>query len=392
MIQFDFNKHCCGCAACVDACKKHCISIIENQEGFRVPQIDKSKCVSCGKCEKVCPVLNVNERENKDQKCYCTYHLDAEVRNAGSSGSMFYLIADWIVNNNGVVFGAAFDEQLQLRHTMAQKTEELGPLMKSKYLQSNTTGVFEQVRMVLQEGRQVLFVGTPCQCQALYNYTNDKQRDNLILIDFICHGVPSQDLFNRYIRSYERKKNAKVKTFIFRGKKTPKPPKNEDDIHNYTMEIFEKSEGRTSIETGFYRDCSFYSGFKKYQIFRNSCYECKFVGKNRITDFTLGDFWHLTEYEPDIKDFHKGYSEFVVNSERGNKLFEELKCKVYCKEYSMDIPMKRNHAYSKPTIKHFDRDLFFLLYKLPYNIISSLFFSHSILVRGPIYVFRKLFG
>lgn len=391
MIQFDFNKHCCGCAACVDACKKHCISIKDNREGFRVPQIDKSKCVSCGRCEKVCPVLNVNVKENEEQKCYCTYHLDAKVRNAGSSGSMFYLIADYIINKNGVVFGAAFDEQLQLRHTMAKKQDELWPLMKSKYLQSNTTGVFEQVRMVLQEGKQALFVGTPCQCQALYNYINVKQRENLILVDFICHGVPSQDLFNRYIRSYEKKKKAIVKSFVFREKKTPKPPKNEDDIHNYTMEIYDKNEGRTSIETGFYRDCSFYSGFKKYQIFRNSCYECKFIGRNRITDFTLGDFWHLTEYESGIEDFHKGYSEFIVNSERGKIIFESLKNQVYCKEFSMEIPLKRNHAYSMPTVKHVDRKLFSLLYFFPYSVLS-LIWSRNIVMRGTIRILRKIFG
>lgn len=384
MIHFDFDKHCCGCAACVDTCKKHCISIIENWQGFRIPYIESNKCVNCGMCDKVCPVLNVNERDNKEQKCYCTYHLDAYVRNAGSSGSMFYLIADWIIKKHGVVFGAAFDENLQLKHSKATKLEELWPLMKSKYLQSDTTGVFEQVRTYLIQEKMVLFVGTPCQCQALYNYTITINRRNLYLIDFICHGVPSQNLFNRYIKSYERKKKVKVNAFVFR-QRALQSSGNEEDVHNYKIESIDEN-GNQIIDTGYYDKSSFYVGFKNYQIFRNSCYECKFVGRNRITDFTLGDFWHLTEYEPYIKDFYKGYSEFIVNSERGNRLFEMLKQSIYYKEYDMDIPMKRNRAYNRPTIKHIDRDIFFSFYHiLTYNVLSC-FWTNTILIKG----FRKL--
>ena len=391
MIDFDFSEHCCGCGACADACNQHCISMINNCHGFRIPHVDAKKCVNCGMCDKICPVLNVHIRNNPSQKCFCTYYLNEEIRNAGSSGSMFYLIAEWMIAKGGIVIGAAFDNNLYLRHTIATTISELRPLLKSKYLQSDTTGIFMQVRDFLRMGRKVLFVGTPCQCQALYNFVGYKKTDSLFLIDFICHGVPSQDLFNRFVKHIETKKKVKVKSFVFREKNNPKSPKNEDDIHNYTIVTCNNSNGQVSIKTGFYKDCSFYSGFKKYQIFRNSCYECKFIGCNRITDFTLGDFWHLTEYEPEIRDFHKGYSELIINSERGNKLFEELKDKVYYKEYSMNIPMKRNSAYSKHTVKHFDRDLFFLLYKLPYSILS-IFFSHSLLVRGPIYILRKIFG
>lgn len=379
MINFNFDKHCCGCGACVDACKKQCISIIENQHGFRIPFIDKKKCVSCGTCSKVCPILNVNKRENKEQKCYCTYHLDEKIRNAGSSGSMFYLLADWVIKNNGVVFGAAFDENLQLRHTIAKNSDDLYPLMKSKYLQSDTTGVFKKVRVNLSQNKIVLFVGTPCQCQALYNYTYEEEKGRLYLVDFICHGVPSQNLFNRYIKSYEKRKNVKVKTFSFR-QKALQSSVNEEDVRHYKIEAIDK-KGNQIIDTGFYDKCSFYVGFKSYQIFRNSCYKCKFVGRNRITDYTLGDFWHLTEYEPEISDFNKGYSEFIVNSERGNKLFKNLKHSIYYKEYSMDIPMNRNYAYTKPTIKHIDRDIFIELYNvLPYSILKYLW-SNNLIFR-----------
>jgi hypothetical protein len=303
---------------------------------------------------------------------------------------MFYLIAQWIINQGGVVFGAAFDDKLQLRHTLATTLIELKPLMKSKYLQSDTTGVFEQVRILLQQNKMVLFVGTPCQCQALYNYTNKEDDNSLYLIDFICHGVPSQDLFNRFIESYEKRNKVKVKNFIFREKNTSKPPYFEDDIHNYTMEVVNNTDGNISLKTGLYKDCSFYLGFKNYQIFRNSCYDCKFVGRNRITDFTLADFWHLTEYEPEIKDFHKGYSELIVNSQRGDKLFEELKKNTYCKEYGMDIPLQRNCAYVKPTLKHIDRDVFFALYRLmPYEMLA-VFWSRNVLVRKCLRLLRKI--
>ncbi len=384
MIGFDFNKHCCGCAACVDICNQHCITMIENKNGFRIPQVDASLCVGCGMCDKVCPVLNVRRQENCEQRCYGAYNLDEKQRYAGSSGSMFYLIADWVLNEGGVVFGAAFDEHLHLRHTIAKNQEELIPLMKSKYLQSDTTGIFSQVKSYLREDKMVLFVGTPCQCQALSNSITPKMRTRLILVDFICHGVPSQHLFNRFIKNYERKHNATVTKFFFRHK-PDQSSGSEEDVHHFKI-CYQGKSGKICEDAGFYTECSFYFGFKMYQIFRNSCYECKFVGKDRITDFTLGDFWHLTEYETDTNDFYKGYSEIIVNSNKGNTIFEKLKCKCWWKEFSMDLPIKKNPAYQKPTTKLLSHDIFFTLYNfLPYRILSVTW-SNRIVSR----VLRKL--
>lgn len=375
MINFDFDSHCCGCAVCADVCRQQCINIVENRHGFRVPKVNVDNCVECGLCEKICPILNTRKLSNDNQRCYSSYHLNPEIRQEGSSGSMFYLLADWILSQGGVVFGAAFDEHLQLKHTIATNIEELRPLMKSKYLQSNTNGIFNRVNAYLNKKKLVLFVGTPCQCQAMYNCAGGN-RDFLYLVDLICHGVPSQHLFNRYINDYEKTRGVHIEDFNFRVKPMEGNGR-EDDVHHYMIKG-QTNSGNRFEETGHYSNCSFYVGFKKYQIYRNSCYECKFVGKNRITDFTLGDFWHLTEINPDVHDFFRGYSQFIVNTDRGQQLFELLKGKCYSKEYSMDFPMKRNHAYSRPTNKTIVRTLFFSLYNIvPYRVLSRLFFEQN---------------
>ena len=341
MIGFNFDSDCCGCGVCAESCPRKCITIRPNDKGFLTPLIDTSTCIDCGLCERVCPIINVNESVSKNDLLYCSYHKDNKVRDAGSSGSVFYALAQFVLSQNGFVAGAAFEDNLQLRHVLVDNMDDLLPLLKSKYIQSNTNGIFKKVKEKLKLNKYVLFVGTPCQTQALFNYLGRKTYDNLIIVDFICHGVPSQELFDRCIREYERKNQCKVIDFSFRKK-------SKDFLRNclVTKQLC-KSRAIVS-ELVNARQFPYYNGFLKYITFRNSCYNCKFVGNHRISDFTLGDFWGI-ENKGIVNDFNLGYSMLYVNTEKGKSILNEIKDVLYLKPYEVDSPYSFNYAYLKPT-------------------------------------------
>ena len=350
MVDFDFTNHCCGCGVCVDACPRNCISIVEDSKDFRIPKVNTDECVNCGLCEKVCPVLN-SEAPKGVEKLLCCYNKNEEQRHEGSSGSIFVLFADSVISDDGVVIGAAFDENLQLKHQVAHTMEEVKPLMKSKYIQSDTTGIFKQVKNFLKEEKQVLFVGTPCQCQALYNYLGKKRYEGLFLVDFICHGVPSQKLFDKAVQSYQQRHNCKVKSFSFREKAN-------DLLRCYSMTYILNDGGAVKKEVGHTWDFPFYNGYLKYGVFRESCYECPFARRERVSDITLGDFWHLTKIKKEITDFHKGYSMVIVNTQKGINYIESITPLIVKEVYPIEIAEQNNFAYVHPTEKKLLHKLF----------------------------------
>lgn len=368
MVDFDFSKHCCGCGACADVCPKRCIIIIEDSKDFRIPKVKSAECINCGLCENVCPVLNSGASKGIE-KLLCCYNKDKEQRRAGSSGSIFVLFAERILALDGVVIGAAFDSDLQLRHTIAKTIEEVRPLMKSKYIQSDTTGIFNKVKKSLKDGQQVLFVGTPCQCQALYNFLGQKRHDNLLLVDFICHGVPSQKLFDKAIASYEQRNGCKVQSFSFREK-------SKGLLHCYS--IYYKYNGDDEVEKdiGLPKDFPFYYGYLKYNIFREGCYECLFARRERVSDITLGDFWHLTKIKKDVTDFRKGYSMVVVNTEKGMSYIQQIASDIVMEEYPIEIAEINNYAYVHPTRKRLLHRLFMKDYNVkPFSEVERIYLS-----------------
>lgn len=383
MIDFNFNKDCCGCAACVDICPVNCIEIINNKKDFRIPKVDKIHCIDCKMCEKVCPTLNPSTLKYSERKLFCAYNNNPIIRDKGSSGSIFYTIAKRIIDEKGCVFGAAFDKHLQLRHVKAESIPEIYPLMKSKYIQSDTTGVYKKVQFELKRNRKVLFVGTPCQCQGLYNFLEGKKPENLIIIDFICHGVPSQKLFDNAIRQYEIRNECKVRNFSFR-KKT------RESLHGYSID-YENKSGELKNEEGISKEFPYYQFYLKYWPFRESCYICKFVGKDRISDLTLGDFWFLERIKPEIKDFNKGYSMLIVNSNKGKEILDVHKADVYSEEFDLQFAVDNNFAYANPTKKSIIHTLFIFDYnRIPYNKLEKRYFKRTFLKRCFFYLIHLI--
>lgn len=371
MINFNFDTECCGCFACLDICPKQCISQVKNKYGFLIPNIDRSRCINCNLCEKVCPVLNPEKLSYENRKVYSAYNLNENIRAAGSSGSIFYTLAKSIIKSNGIVYGAAFVDHFQLKHISAESIEELTPLLKSKYLQSNTKGVYKSIKKELKTSRKVLFVGTPCQCNALYKSLRGKKPENLLLIDFICHGVPSQDLFDKALSTYEKKHNCKIEEFTFRHKL-------KNCIHSFMLKTKDINSRIHYIEDE-YTKFPFYYGFKRFICLRESCYHCKFCVEERVSDITLADFWELEKIDNSISlsEFNKGISMLICNSSKGENAITSILPDIKCKEQKVSNIERINYAYTKPAKKGIYARQFWKDYnKMDYEQLEYKHFTH----------------
>ena len=276
--------------------------------GHLIPSVDALKCINCSKCVKVCPHLNNSRREYDRRTVFAVVRNDEIKRSLGSSGSIFSALSEVVFSQNGIVFGAAFDERNKLRHIMASNWNQLLPLLKSKYLQSNTEGVYLLVKEHLKQGKKVLFCGTPCQCVALYNFLDFNLRRDLLLVDFICHGVPSQELFDMSICNYQRKHKCTIEKFEFRYKLPT-------SVHFFKLLCRDKKDSKTREIKGIFSEFPYYYLFKKHLGYRQSCYNCKSLGVDRISDITLADFWNIEKLvsNVDLAEFNKGISQVIIN-------------------------------------------------------------------------------
>lgn len=216
-ISISDKANCCGCSACYSACPKQCISMVEDEEGFRYPIVDKSKCFDCGLCEKVCPVLNVSN-PNKPAYIFAFSNKSEDIRLKSSSGGAFSLLAELVLSQDGVVFGAAYDNNWEVAHTYIERIEDLDMLRRSKYVQSRIGDTYKQAKTILKEGRKVLFTGTPCQISGLRHYLR-KDYDNLITMDFVCHSAPSPKVWRKFLSEQYARKGVAGKNSVFQSLK-----------------------------------------------------------------------------------------------------------------------------------------------------------------------------
>lgn len=343
----DLYEKCTGCMACVDACPTNCISSILGKDGFKYSAIDTTKCVSCGKCYSVCP-LEVHEKHNNEQHLYAAYSSDPVMQNNGSSGGIFEILAKHFIEQGYHVCGAAFDDTT-LKHRVIDSQSELKPLLKSKYIQSNTEGIFNQVLSLLKTGEKVFFCGTPCQVSAMLNSTPKALRSNIFTADIICHGVPSQKVFDDYIETLEKKHDGKISDFSFRIKDN-----RYKHAHGYSYKV--TKNGKSSIVNGIYTNSSFYNAFKKYLIFRNGCYDCQYTTLQRVSDITLADFWGIEKY--DFKgNVDTGISMVITNTEKGYDTFASIQKSIVSKEFPVQYGIDSNHCLTHRTIKPKNRDV-----------------------------------
>lgn len=304
---------CTGCFACANVCPKDAITLPINEEGFYYPQIDANQCINCGLCDKICPQINQHKTYTM-QKAYYGWCIDDNIRKQSSSGGMFAMLATTILKNGGVVFGASFNYENTLR-LECHSTEEvpLKELQRSKYVQSYIGYAYRDVKKLLNEGRKVLFAGTPCQNAALSSYLN-KDYNNLLLVDFICHGVPSMDLLQKHI-DYLGIKN--VTEINFR-------PKNRGWVDDFEIK-YQKKQGKQSLIRRIpWEFDEYFCCFQSYKNTRRSCRNCLYCNGKRCSDITLADFWGVQKFKPELWD-KRGISLVLSNTEQGSKFVEAIK-------------------------------------------------------------------
>ena len=362
MIEID--SRCIGCGACKNKCPVNCISI-KRIDGQYTPVIDNSKCINCNQCEAVCVALHADKLDfHSPLTSFWGYANEETERIASSSGGIFFAIAKEFLKN-GVVVGAAYDQSFTVRHSIVRSIDDLPRIRGSKYVESDLQGVFEDVKNMLDHDIRVLFSGVPCQIGAIKAFLG-KSYDNLYTCEVFCHGVPRSGLFEEYI-SWLEKKIGKVMSFNFRSKHF--------GWKNPSYEI----KGKRGCIIEQHKDNIYHLMFGKHVSLRDSCYKCQFRKYERTADLSLGDFWGIEKYYPNIYTA-SGISAIIVNTEKGKSMSQSAfihleQCDIN-EIYEKNIWMVRD--YEKPIeqiafindYKSMNQEAFFRKYKFKYKVVD----------------------
>lgn len=332
-IQVIKKNMCTGCQSCLLICPKKCITMQEDDEGFLYPTVKKEKCIECNLCVKVCPVLkNYSSSKNTHIKAYAAYNRNNHIRMQSSSGGIFTSLAEIVLDQGGVVFGAAFNEDFSVSTVFIDNKEDVVALQGSKYVQSDIGESFKLARDFLNAGILVLFSGTPCQIGGLYAYLKTDYK-NLITVDLICHGVPSPLVWRKYIDYRKKKSQSDIDSISFRNKK--------NGWKDFSMSF--KFKNNTEYLACHDKD-PFMRIFLNDLCLRPSCYNCLFKTKSRLADITLADFWGIEKTLPNLDD-NNGTSIVIINSLFGMGFFEKIsKSLNYC-DFEYNLIEKYNYSY-----------------------------------------------
>lgn len=370
MIQITDKSKCCGCNACGDVCAHGAITFKTDIEGFWYPEVNKDKCVDCGLCEKVCPIIHVEVLKSNDYNspiCYGAYHKNLEVRFDSTSGGVFSAMAEDVYRRGGYVGGAVYDEEFSARQVISANREDLKRLRSSKYLQSKAEGFYKEVSKALKTGKPVLVCGTPCQMVALRRYLG-KDYDNLIIVDFICKSIASPKAHRKYLDYLEEVNDSKVVFFKAKNK--------ELGWRSLTKKAtFANGKSYYGVKGKDLYSRAYHSGM----IGRLSCYSCPFKGYPRMADITLADFWGVEQIAKDL-DNNTGTSAVLVNSEKGKNFFEQISKRLQKKEVKIENIQLFNPALVKATTYPvYDREQFFQdLESMRFDQLGDKYFPVSI--------------
>ena len=318
MIDIKEKRNCCGCNACYDVCPKDAITLSTDIEGFWYPRVDIDKCINCGLCERTCPQLHIETLKKNDFEypvCFAAIHKNIEVRFGSTTGGLFSALAEQMYREGGYVGGAIYNKDFSVSHFISNNPSDLTLLRQSKYSQSQTCGIYKEVKRLLVAGEKVLICGTPCQMAALRRFLN-KDYENLIIVDFICKSITSPKFYAKYLDYWERKVGSQLISFEFKDKELG---------WRSLVKRFDFKNGKTMYSRA--QDNDLYSmAYHGNIVSRPSCYSCQFKGFPRMSDITIADFWGVEKYTylKDIDD-NAGTSAVMCNSSKGLAFYKKLK-------------------------------------------------------------------
>lgn len=372
-LDTSIKAECFGCEGCIQICPRNAINLFEDNEGFRYPRIDADKCINCGLCRKVCPYSNKVEKHEEDKYVFGGYSLNQEIRFNSTSGGAFSVIVDAFCDDNYVIFGAE-SRGLLVFHSYITDKRELGKFRKSKYSQSLIGSSFRDAKTFLDEGKKVLFSGTPCQIAALLSYFNSSKTDmrKLLTIEVICEGVPSPLYMRKMDDMLEKKHGARIDLLDYRYTGKSILAHGTWDFEKMRVKIGGNTVESAITSKEIVRDRwfnPFWSIWLQHLMSRPSCYKCPYTTKGRVADITLGDLWGVHKYCPELYGNNGGSSLVVCNTVKGKREFAKAQGSMYGHELLFGDALKYQGPMRKPISENPDRE------KCMHDLQSSMSFK-----------------
>mgnify|MGYP002536668738 CR=1 FL=1 len=371
---YQSNTDCCGCGICMTVCPKHAISMRDDEKGFVYPVINRVACIDCGACRRICSFSKrkTNHTGEEILKCYAACNRNREELSHSTSGGIFSAVAHSLLEQGGIVAGVCMDLEyngVHVYHTLIDSKERLPELQGSKYVQSNLWECLKSMENLLRAGRTILFSGTPCQVDAVKGKFRKYIRTQLFTIDIICHGVPSQKFLEDFLNEYQKGRKLSLKKLIFRDKKYGWGLSGQLISDNNKSEKFTKN------------DFSYYKYFLDGETYRDSCYCCPYACPKRVGDITIGDYWGIKDYDPQLLvenggafDTKEGISCLIVNNKRGKELLKNFGYNIQKEPVEIQHIMQINKQLREPAKYTKMRKKIFLLYtKKGYSAVEKMF-------------------
>ncbi len=382
-ITISDRAKCSGCGACMNICPKQCISMVSDKTGFLYPCVDYKNCIECSICEKICPMLNQEGMQNNVERetvhVYAGWTKNKDRRYNSTSGGIFSELANKILEQGGVVAGAAYNAQCDVVHIIISDLEGLEKIRQSKYVQSDTNTIYVQVKEFLQDGKKVLFCGAPCQTAGLWSYLAKKEYENLYTVDFICLGVNSPKAYRSWLDELETKAGSKAIKVWFKykvngWKRSP------------TCTRVDFEDGSNCVQSGYKN--TYMRGYLRSKLYiRPSCGACPFKGENHFSDITLADFWGISKELDD----DGGTSLMLLNTKKGQELFEEIKSNIFWQERRAEELLEGNICFNASVKINPDSEKFLVeLGSLPFSRMIDKYDKVPLLEQIKYFVKQKI--